>query len=64
MTKQEFDGYRKKYARQLDLIRQAAHDLHQSVNETYGDDLPYGFHLDMVFCIFVTLFLFKSLAVI
>ena len=48
MTKQEFDGYRKKYARQLDLIRQAAHDLHQSVNETYGDDLPYGFHLDMV----------------
>ena len=48
MTKAEFDGYRNKYARQLEQIRQSAHDLHQSVNETYGDDLPYGFHLDMV----------------
>ena len=48
MTKQEFDGYRQKYARQLEQIRQAAHDLHQSVNQVYGDDLPYGFHLDMV----------------
>ena len=48
MTKAEFDGYRNKYARQLEQIRQAAHELHQSVNEVYGDDLPYGFHLDMV----------------
>lgn len=48
MTKSEFDGYRKKYERQLEQIRLAAHDLHQSVNEFYGDDLPYGFHLDMV----------------
>jgi hypothetical protein len=48
MTKQEFDGYRNKYAKQLEAIRQSAHELHQSVNETYGDDLPYGFHLDMV----------------
>ena len=48
MTKEEFDGYRQKYARQLDQIRQAAHDLHQGVNQVYGDDLPYGFHLDMV----------------
>ena len=48
MTKQEFDGYRNKYAKQIEAIRQSAHELHQSVNETYGDDLPYGFHLDMV----------------
>ena len=48
MTKQEFDGYRDKYAKQIDAIREAAHELHQSVNQTYGDDLPYGFHLDMV----------------
>ena len=48
MTKAEFDGYRNKYARQLEQIREAAHELHQSVNEVYGDDLPYGFHLDMV----------------
>ena len=48
MTKAEFDGYRNKYARQLEQIREAAHELHQNVNEVYGDDLPYGFHLDMV----------------
>ena len=40
MTKQEFDGYRDKYAKQIDAIREAAHELHQSVNQTYGDDLP------------------------
>jgi len=48
MTKEEFDEYREKYAQQIEAIRLAAHELHQSVNETYGDDLPYGFHLDMV----------------
>ena len=48
MTKEELDGYREKYAQQIEAIRLAAHELHQSVNETYGDDLPYGFHLDMV----------------
>lgn len=48
MTREEFDGYRKKYERQLEQIRLSAHELHQSVNEIYGDDLPYGFHLDMV----------------
>lgn len=29
-------------------IRQAAHDLHASVNQTYGGTNPYGLHLDMV----------------
>jgi hypothetical protein len=48
MTREEFDGYRKKYDRQLEQIRLAAHELHHSVNQIYGDDLPYGFHLDMV----------------
>ena len=48
MTKEEFQKYQEKYAAQIDTIRQSAHDLHQSVNQTYGDDLPYGFHLDMV----------------
>lgn len=37
-----------KYDRQIETIRQSAHDLHQSVNQSYGDDLPYGYHLDMV----------------
>ena len=48
MTKEAFEGYRNKYARQIEQIRLSAHELHQSVNEVYGDDLPYGFHLDMV----------------
>ena len=37
-----------RYGDQIENIRQQAHALHQSVNQTYGDDLPYGFHLDMV----------------
>jgi hypothetical protein len=48
MTKEEFQSYLDKYSRQTEEIRLAAHELHQSVNETYGDELPYGFHLDMV----------------
>ncbi|MBP5798497.1 MAG: hypothetical protein J6W43_01125 [Prevotella sp.] len=48
MTKEEFQKYQKKYAAQIEQIRLSAHELHQSVNQTYGDDLPYGFHLDMV----------------
>lgn len=37
-----------KYAHDIESIRESAHALHQSVNQTYGDDLPYGYHLDMV----------------
>ena len=48
MTKEEFQALQEKYAKQIEEIRLAAHELHQSVNETYGDELPYGFHLDMV----------------
>ena len=48
MTKDEFQSYQEKYSTQIETIRLAAHELHQSVNETYGDELPYGFHLDMV----------------
>lgn len=48
MTKQEFEAYMERYADQIERIRQSAHELHQSVNQTYGDLLPYGYHLDMV----------------
>lgn len=48
MTKDEFRGFELKYSEDIESIRQAAHLLHQRVNQTYGDDLPYGFHLDMV----------------
>ncbi|MBO4463445.1 MAG: hypothetical protein J5797_04530 [Prevotella sp.] len=48
MTQEEFQTYRKKYVKQIEEIRLAAHKLHESVNQVYGDDLPYSFHLDMV----------------
>lgn len=38
---QQYDG-------QIEAIRQSAHQLHESVNQLYGDNLPYGYHLDMV----------------
>ena len=48
MTRQDFEAYISKYADQIEQIRQSAHQLHDSVNQTYGDSLPYGYHLDMV----------------
>ncbi len=48
MERQEFEAYMEKYAEQIEHIRQEAHALHRSVNQTYGDELPYGYHLDMV----------------
>ena len=48
MTKEEFQSYLEKYAQQIEVIRQSAHTLHQNVNQTYGENLPYGYHLDMV----------------
>ena len=48
MTREVFEAYMEQYAEQIENIRRSAHALHQSVNQTYGDDLPYGYHLDMV----------------
>lgn len=48
MDKEEYQSYLVKYASQIEHFRQSAHDLHQSVNQTYAGILPYGFHLDMV----------------
>ena len=48
MTKEEYQTFQEKYRKSIEEIRLAAHELHQSVNESYGDNLPYGFHLDMV----------------
>jgi (p)ppGpp synthase/HD superfamily hydrolase len=48
MTKEDFHKYQEKYAVKIEQIRTSAHELHQSVNQIYGDKLPYGFHLDMV----------------
>ena len=48
MTKEEFLACQNQYADRIEQIRKAAYELHQSVNQTYGDNLPYGYHLDMV----------------
>ena len=48
MTREEYEALMAKYAQQIEHIRKMAHELHQSVNQTYGDELPYGYHLDMV----------------
>lgn len=48
MTKEEFKAYLEKYKKLIGEMRLAAHELHQHVNQSYGDNLPYGFHLDMV----------------
>ena len=48
MTKEDFKAYQEKYEKQIEEFRLTAHELHQKVNQSYGDNLPYGFHLDMV----------------
>ena len=48
MNREEFETYMQQYDRQIEAIRQSAHQLHASVNQSYGDHLPYGYHLDMV----------------
>lgn len=48
MTREEFEACMQRHAAKIEEIRQLAHQLHASVNQTYDNDLPYGFHLDMV----------------
>ena len=48
MTKEEFSACLDRQSCQLETIREQAHELHQSVNQTYGEGLPYSYHLDMV----------------
>ena len=45
MTREEYEALMAKYAQQIEHIRKMAHELHQSVNQTYGDELPYGYPL-------------------
>lgn len=48
MTRNDFQDCINRYANEIEQIRQSAHKLHESVNQTYDDNLSYGFHLDMV----------------
>ncbi len=48
MEKKEFQNILDRLSEPIESIRQSAHALHASVNQFYGKNLPYGFHLDMV----------------
>lgn len=48
MTEQSFGSFIGKYAEVIAEIKDSAHQLHESVNQTYDDVHPYGYHLDMV----------------
>lgn len=48
MERSEFESYMEKYADRIEQIRESAHKIHNDVNQIYGEELPYGFHLDMV----------------
>ncbi len=48
MKRETFNECLQRYDEQIGAIRQSAHTLHKSVNQFYGDNLPYGYHLDMV----------------
>ena len=48
MEQNEFQAYINKYADVIEQIKESAHALHASVNQTYDKVHPYGFHLDMV----------------
>lgn len=48
MKQTEFQYYIGKYADVINQIKESAHALHASVNQTYDSGHPYGFHLDMV----------------
>jgi len=48
MTREEFEACLLNHAQAIEEIRQSAYELHRSVNQSYGDRLPYGHHLDMV----------------
>lgn len=48
MTREEFQQAIDRHAQTIEQMKQAAHELHDSVNQRYGKNHPYGFHLDMV----------------
>lgn len=48
MERQVFEAYCDANKETLEKIRNAAHELHKSVNQFYDGDKPYGYHLDKV----------------
>ncbi len=48
MKQKDFQQYLDAQSRVIGQIKEAAHQLHNSVNQTYAVFHPYGYHLDMV----------------
>lgn len=48
MKRDDYLTLQQQFAVTIEQIRQSAHALHASVNQTYADVYPYGYHLDMV----------------
>jgi (p)ppGpp synthase/HD superfamily hydrolase len=48
MDRKDFEAVMQKHAALIARIKESAHELHRSVNQTYSKGLPYSFHLDMV----------------
>lgn len=48
MEQRVFQQFFKDHAQVVEQIREAAHHLHDSVNQRYAVFHPYGYHLDMV----------------
>ena len=48
MERESFEALCISHQESLEKIRSVAHQLHESVNQFYDGDKPYGYHLDMV----------------
>lgn len=48
MKKMTFEAFIKANAQVVEEIRHTAWNLHESVGQTYDNNLPYGHHLSMV----------------
>jgi len=48
MERESFEALCISHQESLEKIRSMAHQLHESVNQFYDGDKPYGYHLDMV----------------
>ena len=48
MERGSFEALCISYRESLEQIRSMAHQIHESVNQFYDGDKPYGYHLDMV----------------
>ena len=48
MERESFEALCISHRESLEQIRSVAHQLHESVNQFYDGDKPYGYHLDMV----------------